>query len=96
MSPSGTTRADSGFDHDIVIVGGGPAGCSAGVFTARYGLDTHIFDDGRSPIQRCAFLKNYLGFPAGIDIEPLYGKTGYQARIKTERQSSAVNNCHGR
>lgn len=24
------------YDHDVVIVGGGPAGCSAGVFTARY------------------------------------------------------------
>ena len=86
MSPTDTTRADSGFDHDVVIVGGGPAGA----FTARYGLDTHIFDDGRSPIQRCTFLKNYLGFPAGIDSEPLYGKTGYQARIETERQSNAI------
>ena len=72
MSTIDTTGADSGFDHDVVIVGGGPAGCSAGVFTARYGLDTHIFDDGRSSIQRCAFLENYLGFPAGIDIETLY------------------------
>lgn len=26
-------------DHDVVIVGGGPAGCSTAVFTARYGLD---------------------------------------------------------
>lgn len=32
------------YDHDVVIVGGGPAGCSAGVFTARYELDTVIFD----------------------------------------------------
>ena len=60
------------YDHDIVIVGGGPAGCSAGVFTARYGLDTLIFDRGRSSIQRCAHLENYLGFPAGIGIETLY------------------------
>jgi thioredoxin reductase len=59
-------------DADVVIVGGGPAGCSAGVFTARYGLDTVIFDRGRSSIQRCAYLQNYLGFPAGIDIETLY------------------------
>jgi NADPH-dependent 2,4-dienoyl-CoA reductase/sulfur reductase-like enzyme len=59
-------------DHDVVIVGGGPAGCSAGVFTARYGLDTVIFDRGRSSIQRCAHLENYLGFPGGIDIETLY------------------------
>ncbi len=59
-------------DYDVVIVGGGPAGCSVGVFTARYGLDTLIFDRGRSSIQRCAHLENYLGFPAGIDIETFY------------------------
>lgn len=60
------------LDYDVVVVGGGPAGCSAGVFTARYGLDTAVFDRGRSSIQRCAYLENYLGFPAGIDIEMLY------------------------
>ncbi|MFC7071667.1 FAD-dependent oxidoreductase [Halovenus rubra] len=58
--------------HDVVVVGGGPAGCSAGVFTARYGLQTLIYDRGRSSIQRCAHLENYLGFPAGIDIETFY------------------------
>ena len=59
-------------DHDVVIVGGGPTGCSAGVFCARDGLDTVIFDRGRSSIQRCGHLENYLGFPAGIDIEMFY------------------------
>lgn len=60
------------YDYDLVIVGGGPAGCSAGVFTAREGLDTAIFDRGRSSIQRCAYLENYLGFPDGVDIEAFY------------------------
>ncbi|QCS45026.1 FAD-dependent oxidoreductase [Natrinema versiforme] len=73
MSDSDTTQTNAAFDHDVVIVGGGPAGCAAGVFTARYGLDTVIFDRGRSSIQRCAVLENYLGFPGGIDIETLYG-----------------------
>jgi NADPH-dependent 2,4-dienoyl-CoA reductase/sulfur reductase-like enzyme len=59
-------------DYDVAVVGGGPAGCSAGVFCARYGLDTLVFDRGRSSIQRCAHLENYLGFPAGIDIETFY------------------------
>lgn len=63
---------DTPCDHDVVIVGGGPAGCSAGVFTARFGLDTVVFDRGRSSIKRCAYLENYLGFPAGIDVETLY------------------------
>lgn len=65
---------DSGeaFDHDVAIVGGGPAGSSAAVFTARYGLDTVVFDRGRSSIQQCAVLQNYLGFPGGIDPDTLY------------------------
>jgi threonine dehydrogenase-like Zn-dependent dehydrogenase len=73
MSTTPTWEARDSFDHDVVIVGGGPAGCSAAVFTARYGLDTLVFDRGRSSIQRCAHLENYLGFPAGIDIKTLYG-----------------------
>ncbi|MFD1643783.1 NAD(P)/FAD-dependent oxidoreductase [Halohasta litorea] len=70
MSTAPTARTD--YDHDIVIVGGGPAGCSAGVFCAREGLDTAIFDRGRSSIQRCGYLENYLGFPAGVDIGTFY------------------------
>ncbi|MFC4358420.1 FAD-dependent oxidoreductase [Halobium salinum] len=73
MSTPASRSERNGFDYDVVVVGGGPAGCSAGVFTARYGLDTAIFDRGRSSLQRCAHLENYLGFPAGIDIETLYG-----------------------
>ncbi|WP_247004787.1 NAD(P)/FAD-dependent oxidoreductase [Halosolutus gelatinilyticus] len=60
-------------DRDVVIVGGGPAGCSAGLFCAREGLETVIFDRGRSSIKRCAYLENYLGFPGGVDVETLYG-----------------------
>jgi threonine dehydrogenase-like Zn-dependent dehydrogenase len=70
--PSAKLEPTHECDHDVVIVGGGPAGCSAGVFTARYCLETVILDRGRSSIQRCAHLENYLGFPAGIDIETFY------------------------
>ncbi|RYJ14304.1 NAD(P)/FAD-dependent oxidoreductase [Halogeometricum borinquense] len=59
-------------NRDVVIVGGGPAGCAVGVCIARYGLDVVIFDRGNSSLRRCAFLENYLGFPAGIDIETFY------------------------
>ena len=69
----GDNRDEGSCDdhHDVVIVGGGPAGCSAGVFCAREGLDTVMFDRGRSSIQRCAHLENFLGFPKGIDIDTL-------------------------
>ncbi len=73
MCTTDTPHTSTDHDHDVVIVGGGPTGCAAGVFTARYGLDTIIFDRGRSSIRRCAYLENYLGFPAGVDIETLYG-----------------------
>lgn len=56
-------------ERDVAVVGGGPAGCSAAVFAARFGLDVVVFDRGPSSIARCAHLGNYLGFPAGIDVE---------------------------
>jgi hypothetical protein len=66
------TEPTHGFDHDVVVVGGGPAGCSAGVFVARDGLDVAVFDRGNASLRRCAYLENYLGFSAGIEIETLY------------------------
>ncbi len=54
-------------DYDVVIVGGGVAGLSAGVFTARADLDTLVVNDGVSILYRNAILENFPGFPAGID-----------------------------
>lgn len=72
MSADESTGAASARECDVVVVGGGPAGCSTGVFTAREDLDTVIFDRGRSSLGQCAHLENYLGFPEGIDIETFY------------------------
>ena len=60
------------FDHEVCVVGGGPAGSSAAVFTAREGLDTVVFDRGNASLRQCAYLENYLGFPSGVDIETAY------------------------
>jgi glycine/D-amino acid oxidase-like deaminating enzyme len=69
--PTETPAADpdSPTDHDVAVVGGGAAGLSAAVFTARYGLETTVFDGGKAAITQCALVENYLGFPGGISPE---------------------------
>lgn len=52
---------------EVLIIGGGVAGRSAGVFTARHGLDTVIVDAEGSLLERNAHLENYPGFPGGIN-----------------------------
>jgi len=52
---------------DVVVVGGGVAGRSAAVFTARHGLDTRVIDSGESILRRNAHLENFPGFPAGVN-----------------------------
>lgn len=53
--------------RDVVVVGGGVAGLTAGVFTARHGFDTLIIDGGGSLLRRNAHLENVPGFPVGIN-----------------------------
>ena len=54
-------------DHDVIVVGGGVSGLTAGLFTARAGLETLIVSTGDPILRRNAHLENYPGFPAGVN-----------------------------
>lgn len=56
---------------DVAVIGGGVAGRTVGLFTARHGLDTTIIDAGSSLLRRNAHLENYPGFPGGVDARRL-------------------------
>lgn len=62
-------ESPSEAEHDVAVAGGGAAGLTAALFAARAGLETVVFDGGKSAIRQCAHLENYLGFPGGVAPE---------------------------
>ncbi|MFC7027751.1 FAD-binding protein [Halomicroarcula sp. GCM10025324] len=66
--------------ESVIVVGGGVAGLSAALFTARAGLSTRIVSSGESIVQRNAHLENYPGFPAGVNPRLLIELMRAQAR----------------
>ncbi len=53
--------------RDVIVIGAGPAGLSASVFTSRNGMDTLILESRDSILRRNAHLENFLGFPKGVN-----------------------------
>jgi len=65
--------------RDVCIVGAGPAGLTAGIFTARAGLDALVLDGGDPILERNAHLENVPGFPAGVSARRFLELTREQA-----------------
>lgn len=55
-------------EYDVLIVGGGLAGLTAGIYAARYGLHTAIIEQmmGGAQIINLEKIENFPGFPEGI------------------------------
>lgn len=67
--------------HDLVIIGGGPAGMTAGLYGARAGLKTLLLE-GASTVSQITvtdLIENYPGIPEGINGFELIEKFKKQA-----------------
>jgi thioredoxin reductase (NADPH) len=67
--------------YDVVIIGGGPAGLTAGIYAGRGGLKTVIVEKGLpgGQIAQTEEVENYPGFPEGISGPELAGRMVQQA-----------------
>ncbi len=68
--------------RDCVIVGGGVAGCTAGIYARRYNLDVCVLDSmggGGGNTALASLVENYPGFPGGISGVELAMRVKQQA-----------------
>ena len=63
--------------YDVIIVGAGPAGISASLYTIRGNLKTLVIYKEKSALEKTPKIENYYGFKNGINGEELY-KTGIE------------------
>ena len=56
---------------DVIVIGSGPAGISASLYTARGGLSTMVVSRGSGALGKTDKIQNYYGFPDLISGEEL-------------------------
>ena len=68
--------------HDVIIIGGGPAGLTAGIYTSREGLDALLLEKGLCGglVADTTLVENYPGFPGGINGRDLIERFKEQAQ----------------
>ncbi|WP_410509200.1 thioredoxin-disulfide reductase [Methanosarcina hadiensis] len=73
--------------YDLIIIGGGPAGLSAGIYAVRFGLDTLILERNEisGQISMADIVENYPGFPSisGLELMERYRTHAEGVGVKT-------------
>lgn len=73
--------------YDLIIIGGGPAGLSAGIYAVRFGLDTLILERNEisGQISMADIVENYPGFPSisGLELMERYRTHAKEVGVKT-------------
>ncbi len=79
--------------YDVIILGGGPAGLTAAIYTARFGLKTLIIEGKKLGGKSWGphMIENYPGFPEGISGTELVERFIEQAKkFGTEMRKETV------
>lgn len=66
--------------YDVIIIGAGPAGVSASLYTKRGNLSTLIIYSDESSLEKAKKIENYYGFENGINGKDLYNVGIKQAK----------------
>ena len=75
-------------EYDVIIIGGGPAGLTAGIYTARDRLNSLLIEMGiiGGKITEAELIDNYPGFPkgvSGIELTKLMHEQATKYGLKT-------------
>ncbi|GAA5532152.1 thioredoxin-disulfide reductase [Deinococcus aluminii] len=81
-----TSASQHPQDYDVVIVGGGPAGLTAAIYTGRASLSTLVLEKGLpgGQIAQTEEVENYPGFP-----EPIHGMELAQRMVQQAEKFGA-------
>ena len=77
--------------YDVAIIGAGPAGITASLYTKRANLKTLVLYKDESSLEKADIIENYYGFKKGISGKELYQEGIEQAKkLKIEVKKEEV------